>query len=560
MLGEASRQSGGSRLPMLASEPANPSLPALGSKSRSMSSNTPRTNNAALAPAQTYTPRLTSARTGASTSGSDQHPPATSKANPSTAASKPGGHSSGLESGGASSYSSPSTPVPPFSSYGSAKLLTPRPLSTTDNSVENNVGLDNLGNTCFMNSMLQCLLASQHLTSSLLSISSVERAICSSSPSKGMVVKAMIELVHAVHKGKPKSSFVPRELKRVVGTLAPHFSGYQQQDCQEFLRFLLDGLSEDLNRSKRRQGPQPARPATPPDLSERQQAHQRWQSQREVCDSPVTDVFQGQLRSTVECQTCSHVSYCFDPFLDVSVPIPKHAEQVEGRARLRALRSHNSCSLVDCFAAFTDEEYLDGENMYTCEKCKKKRQCVKQLKIHRWPLVLVVHVKRFQYTALRRDKITTPISLPSGTIDLTPFVSHPEDAKELGPPVYDLFGVCNHMGGLGGGHYTATCKHGPSGKWLYFNDSAVTLPRESEPGGVEPYVFFFKQREGVPLLGVVPPAGAPVEASGSQSHNTGVCAKRNEAVSKGQSPQHQHRRLHYGTTGRGSIPHGRHQV
>ena len=48
----------------------------------------------------------------------------------------------------------------------------------------------------------------------------------------------------------PHSVVSPAQLKRVVGKWAPHFSGYNQQDCQEFLRFLLDGIGEDLNRAR----------------------------------------------------------------------------------------------------------------------------------------------------------------------------------------------------------------------------------------------------------------------------------------------------------------------
>ena len=153
----------------------------------------------------------------------------------------------------------------------------------------------------------------------------------------------------------------PRDLKSVVGKLAPHLSGFAQQDCQELLRFLLDGLSEDLNRTgkklklkresaklqqKQQQQQQDdnddddersgvsdkkakKEEAEVKPVDERAESERMWRANRERNSSIVEDVFQGQLRSRIECQACKHVSYCFDPFLDISVPIPDSAKQVD---------------------------------------------------------------------------------------------------------------------------------------------------------------------------------------------------------------------------------------
>ena len=67
---------------------------------------------------------------------------------------------------------------------------------------------------------------------------------------KGQLASAFAELVKQVYCAAPHSVVSPAQLKRVVGKWAPHFSGYNQQDCQEFLRFLLDGIGEDLNRAR----------------------------------------------------------------------------------------------------------------------------------------------------------------------------------------------------------------------------------------------------------------------------------------------------------------------
>ena len=140
------------------------------------------------------------------------------------------------------------------------------------------------------------------------------------------------------------------------------------------------------------------------------------------------------------------------------------------------------------------------------------------------PAVLVVHIKRFQYSAYSREKLTTRVGFPLRGLDMSPYLSHPEDAtggagstaapgpaggKTPGKAVYDLFGVSNHMGSLGGGHYTANCLRpggsdaddgagsGGGGGWYNYNDATVTplgTDAEAEIQGPSAYVLFYRQR------------------------------------------------------------------
>ncbi|KAJ3216845.1 ubiquitin carboxyl-terminal hydrolase [Dinochytrium kinnereticum] len=111
------------------------------------------------------------------------------------------------------------------------------------------VGLANLGNTCFMNSILQCIFSSELLTGYFLS-GDHKADINSKSPLKGQLATAFGEAVREIMKyaGDSGKIYNPSNLKRYVEYWAPQFTGYNQQDAQEFLRFMLDGLHEDLNR------------------------------------------------------------------------------------------------------------------------------------------------------------------------------------------------------------------------------------------------------------------------------------------------------------------------
>jgi len=153
-----------------------------------------------------------------------------------------------------------------------------------------------------------------------------------------------------------------------------------------------------------------------------------------------------------------------------------------------------------------------------CDGCKTRQRCEKRLTVHRWPPILVVHIKRFQYNSYTREKLATSVKFPLRGLDINSFLSHPtrpnnnnnnNSEAEVssggggsgggvshGSSTYDLYGVSNHMGGLGGGHYTASCKHDHlGGKWFYYNDSNVTpIGNDKELQSSVAYVLFYKQR------------------------------------------------------------------
>lgn len=96
------------------------------------------------------------------------------------------------------------------------------------------------------------------------------------------------------------------------------------------------------------------------------------------------------------------------------------------------------------------------------------------MQLWRLPKVLIVQLKRFQYTRYYRDKIETLVDFPLTGLDVTQFIA----SVDKGQHVYDLFAISNHMGGLGGGHYTAYAKNVHDGRWYEFDDSRVTLVKE----------------------------------------------------------------------------------
>ncbi|KAL8582060.1 hypothetical protein ACOMHN_028041 [Nucella lapillus] len=188
-------------------------------------------------------------------------------------------------------------------------------------------GLANLGNTCFMNSALQCMSNVPGLTSYMLS-GQWEEELNKENPlgMRGEIAISYAQLTAEMWSGMC-SYTVPRNFKIAVGRFAPQFSGYQQQDSQELMAFLLDGLHEDLNRIRKKPYIELNDDSGRDDAVVAKEA---WDNYKKRNDSIIVDTFHGLLKSTVQCPDCQKISVTFDPFCYLSLPMPiKKERQME---------------------------------------------------------------------------------------------------------------------------------------------------------------------------------------------------------------------------------------
>ncbi|XP_037334767.2 ubiquitin carboxyl-terminal hydrolase 19 isoform X3 [Pungitius pungitius] len=181
-------------------------------------------------------------------------------------------------------------------------------------------GLVNLGNTCFMNSVIQSLSNTRELRD-YFHDRAFEAEINCSNPlgTGGRLAIGFAVLLRALWKGT-HHAFQPSKLKAIVASKASQFTGYAQHDAQEFMAFLLDGLHEDLNRIQNK--PYTETVDSDGRLDE-VVAEEAWQRHKMRNDSFIVDLFQGQFKSKLVCPTCSKVSITFDPFLYLPVPLPQ---------------------------------------------------------------------------------------------------------------------------------------------------------------------------------------------------------------------------------------------
>lgn len=189
------------------------------------------------------------------------------------------------------------------------------------------LGLSNLGNTCYMNLALQCLVHVPELNQYFL-YDVYERELNRSNPlgNKGEIAVAFSNLLHRLFDPSPTLTYVsPRDFKYTIGRYSSMFHGYQQQDSQEFLSWLLDALHEDLNRIHDK--PYCEKPELADEDVDNVQAvvdlaHQCWLQHKRRNDSIVVDLFTGLYQSTLVCPECSKKSVTFDPFSDLTLPLP----------------------------------------------------------------------------------------------------------------------------------------------------------------------------------------------------------------------------------------------
>ncbi|KAF1392636.1 hypothetical protein PFLUV_G00030130 [Perca fluviatilis] len=329
-------------------------------------------------------------------------------------------------------------------------------------------GLRNMGNTCYMNSILQCLCNTPGMAeyfNNNFYLEDINRQNILGH--KGEVAEEFGVIMKALWAGLYK--FIsPRDFKITIGKINDQFAGYDQQDSQELLLFLMDGLHEDLNKADNRKR---YKEEENDHLDDQTAADLAWSKHKLLNESIIVALFQGQFKSTVQCLTCHRKSRTFETFMYLSLP----------------LASTSKCSLQDCLRLFSKEEKLTDNNKVFCRHCKAHRDSTKKLEIWKVPPILLVHLKRFSYEGRWKQKLQTSVDFSLDTLDLAQYVIGPKQSLKR----YSLFGVSNHYGGLDGGHYTAYCKNAPKQRWYKFDDHEVTEISTSSVKSSAAYILFY---------------------------------------------------------------------
>ncbi|CAF4393173.1 unnamed protein product [Rotaria socialis] len=150
-----------------------------------------------------------------------------------------------------------------------------------------------------------------------------------------------------------------------------------------------------------------------------------------------------------------------------------------------------STTLLDCFKHFTKKEVLSDDDLWYCTKCTELKKATKKIDLWLLPKVLIVQLTRFSQTGDSWNKNDLLIDCPIDDLDLSQYVLNPtEKAKAK----YNLIAVSNHMGDVGGGHYTAYAKNSHDKKWHIFDDSSVSAINETGVISKAAYILIYQQQ------------------------------------------------------------------
>ena len=277
-------------------------------------------------------------------------------------------------------------------------------------------GLRNLGNSCYMNSILQCMFNTTHLAEYILS-NNYRRDINRKNTMGygGKVAESFAVLLKAIWTGQFRY-LIPSDMKQIAGSINDNFGGYTQEDSHEFLLFLLDGLHEDMNKISN------CKYESEPDndgQSDVQAAKMAWEYHKKRNESIIVELFTGQYKATLTCSYCQKTSRKFDAFRFLTLSLPSV-----------------SSPLVDLIRDFSKQEKLTGDDRWKCPNCKVPRVAFRTIEIWKLPPILIIHLKRFVYSGRWRDKIHSNVNFPISGLNLANYTCGQQKRDK-----YDLYAV-----------------------------------------------------------------------------------------------------------------------
>jgi len=365
------------------------------------------------------------------------------------------------------------------------------------------IGLPNVGNSCYLNSTIQCLAGTDELikyfslTATLpngkvvkkfeMDLMTVKKIKNNKTKTKIELAKAWNNLMLQLWADKSQVKQVnPIPFYRLIGGVAREakislsISG-GQQDFQEFLILLLGSLHDALSRET-------IMNIVGEDLNHMdklsRQAYQNFIINYEKDYSIFVKLFIGQI-NTLTIGECGHQSNIFDPINFFPLIVPDSS--IKKTVRLEEL--FQNFITPSRLSSVISDNGQENDTKWHCETCKMKVNATTCNTIWDLPQYLIISLGRYQYFP-RIKKTDTHVIFPLENLDMSNFYK----GFKKNSLKYNLYAVSNHYGGQGGGHYTAFRKN-PDNKWYVFNDSHVEEIKEPHKEVITQgaYCLFYKR-------------------------------------------------------------------
>lgn len=332
-------------------------------------------------------------------------------------------------------------------------------------------GLSNLGNTCFVNSCMQILSHTYELNIFL------DKEVYKKKINNKLESTLIIEWDNlrkilwndncVVSPGKFIKTI--QKIAKIKGV--DIFTGYSQNDLTEFLLFLIDCFHNSLAREIKMNILGDIENETDKIAVKCFEMIKNMYSKEY---SEVWNLFYAvHVSKITSVKTGKELMLTPEPYFIIDLPIPK---------------DNKSPSLIDCFELYVEGEILEGDNAWYNEETKQKENIQKKIQFWSFPTILVIDFKRFNN---KNQKNQMLITFPLDDLDLSKYVI----GYKKNSYVYELYGVCNHSGGVLGGHYTAYVKNA-NNKWYHFNDTNVSeVPLIQSIISPKAYCLFYRKKQ-----------------------------------------------------------------
>ena len=418
------------------------------------------------------------------------------------------------------------------------------------------VGLTNLGNTCYMNSVLQCLFNTPDFNTLSMDNDIVRelypyiiKTVDEPDKKNYSVVLAktqltitfqMYKLMKAIWSNQTKH-IRPINFRNVFANKIDGFQSFEQQDCQEALLCILDTIHTELQKPVDIEYnfiPEEYKKYIDiiekkklsdieccglemqyPDIWELLSIKRTLDKHNGKTYSHISKLFQNVVSSTLQCPDCCYHTYNFDPSIILTIPIPNerkvNMEAVNEKMsklpstlpaeKLEQIRKHiimaecqsNKFTLNECFENLVQTEKLDEENKWHCPNCDLKVCAWKKFNIWIPSKVMIIQIKRFVHNissaGYSATKLNNMVEYPINDFNINKYMS--DFSSKLGNYTYDLYAVSNHIGNMNGGHYFAFVKSQTNNKWYCADDDNITEMEESDVLTQNAYMLFYKLRE-----------------------------------------------------------------